>query len=227
MSLLLTALVVSLTEEEVNYAMGMTLEWLTNEFGGYRRAKELYNCTFLNYTMKTGQYIDPDFWGQSMGKEKSKQCAMALLTHVCDPEGRWTSLIPNSAVCSGDQVEEWYDRKHEEKRKRFRKKKRSPHKAVNQGAYRVCAREDVLPRKRNTYTTTGNLLLQTKNGDELSERKCSIISIGSNNHWGFEIGAFNRTDCEIHTFEPRILDNWMHMPIRPPPSIAGRTFSHW
>ena len=58
---------------------------------------------------------------------------------------------------------------------------------------------------------------------------CTIISIGSNNIWDFEIEAFNKTNCDIHTFDPRVNERHGGIvggKIIVPPDISNRTYLH-
>ena len=58
------------------------------------------------------------------------------------------------------------------------------------------------------------------------EKKCVAISIGSNNKWEFEEALYNHSICEIHTFDPRIRDNFYHKIIKVPEAISTRAFFH-
>lgn len=58
---------------------------------------------------------------------------------------------------------------------------------------------------------------------------CTIISIGGNNLWDFEEAIYNRTDCQIHTFDPKTHGNKGYdgtTKIQPSPTISNRTFFH-
>ena len=60
---------------------------------------------------------------------------------------------------------------------------------------------------------------------QLLERKpgnCTIVSLGSNNQWGFEEAIFKEIPrCMIHTFDCTVKTS-----VRPPASIASRTTLH-
>ena len=57
---------------------------------------------------------------------------------------------------------------------------------------------------------------------QASKEECTIVSIGSNNEWDFEIAIFNKyPSCRIETF-----DCTMPAHIKPPPSISSRTRLH-
>jgi Methyltransferase FkbM domain len=59
-------------------------------------------------------------------------------------------------------------------------------------------------------------------GATLPGARCTIISLGSNNQWGFEEAIFaNFPDCEIHT-----LDCNLAKEVRPPIEISSRTTLH-
>jgi hypothetical protein len=45
--------------------------------------------------------------------------------------------------------------------------------------------------------------------------------------WTFEEAAYDNTDCQIHTYEPRKQDNHGGGAIRIPDRIASRTTLHW
>lgn len=62
-----------------------------------------------------------------------------------------------------------------------------------------------------------------------AQKDCTIISIGSNNIWDFEIEAFNKTNCDIHSFDPREYERHGGIVggrIIVPSSISNRTFLH-
>ena len=201
----------SLSTFERDYAKNLGSAWLEN---GYKRAKELYNCS--NMEVLSNQFVDPEFWGHFVSNPKLV-CALKMLTNICNVDGMQSALIPNSKLCVG-QLVEFFDDKYEKTRAKYRKPqyKKYADKLLKQGGYSVCMREDVLPRSFA----------------EKEKRNCVVISVGSNNHWGFEKGAYNYTDCDIHTFEPRVVDNWhpKHTNediIRPPAEIENRTVNHW
>jgi hypothetical protein len=51
---------------------------------------------------------------------------------------------------------------------------------------------------------------------------CTIVSLGSNNQWGFEEAVFSKlTSCQIHTF-----DCTVPVGSKPPPHISARTTLH-
>lgn len=50
------------------------------------------------------------------------------------------------------------------------------------------------------YVCGLSMLKQHPHGDDPSEQ-CTILSIGSNNMWAFEVAAFRETSCQIHTFD--------------------------
>ena len=59
-------------------------------------------------------------------------------------------------------------------------------------------------------------------GAMLPGSRCTIISLGSNNQWGFEEAIFaNFPDCEIHTFDCTLAKE-----VRPPIEISSRTTLH-
>ena len=200
----------SLSDQEKMYAANLASGWLAD---GYLNAENLYNCS--NIEVLDNQFIDPEFW-EHFTKNSNHVCALKMLTNLCNVDGNKSSLIPNSKLCEGNRIE-WFDHHYERERSQYRRKelRKFAHKMLKQGGYSVCMREDVLPRTLSA-----------------KKRSCTIISIGSNNHWGFEKGAYNYTDCNIHTFEPRIVDNWhpKHSNediIHPPAKISDRTENHW
>ena len=177
----------SLSNSEKDYAHKLSADWLKD---GYLNAQSLYNCS--NIDVQKNQFVDPEFWGHFL-HNPGHVCQLKMLTNLCNVDGNHSSLIPNSKLCTGSSIE-WYDHHFELTRMKNRRKefKMFEDKMLKQGGYNVCMRDDVLPMR----SLSGK------------KRSCTIISIGSNNHWGFERGAYNYTDCDIHTYEPRVVDNW-------------------
>jgi hypothetical protein len=53
------------------------------------------------------------------------------------------------------------------------------------------------------------------------DNDCTIISLGSNNEWGFEEEIFKRTSCKVHTFDCTVANN-----VEPPEAIRSRVTLH-
>ena len=50
---------------------------------------------------------------------------------------------------------------------------------------------------------------------------CTVVSIGSNNQWGFESAIANRTGCAVHVFDCTVASN-----TRPPLALRSRVVFH-